>query len=130
MGSAHASLFLALLATCPARSEGFLRAAAVLLDAGASANTGFYSTDHGRPEFESAIYGVAGVAHHPELTRLLLARGADPNDGETPYHAPETLDDRALHVLVNSRKMNADRSDDDATPETGLAALHGGGLAS
>jgi hypothetical protein len=32
----------------------------------------------------------------------------EPNDGETPYHAPETLDDRALHVLVNSDKVTAD----------------------
>ena len=96
------------LRLAPTRSEGFLRAAAALLDAGASANTGFHSTDHDPPEFESAIYGTAGVAHHPELTRLLLARGADPNDGETPYHAPETLDDRALHVLVNSDKVTAD----------------------
>jgi ankyrin repeat protein len=92
----------------PARSEGFLRAAAALLDAGASANTGFRSTDHDPPEFESAIYGAAGVAHHPELTHLLLARGADPNDGETPYHVPETLDDRTLHVLVDSGKVSAD----------------------
>jgi len=91
-----------------ARSEGFLRAAIALLDSGASANTGFLSTDHDPPEFESAIYGAAGIAHHPELTRLLLGRGADPNDGETPYHAPETLDDRALHVLVESGKVNAD----------------------
>jgi ankyrin repeat protein len=96
------------LRLAPARSDGFLRTAAALLDAGASANTGFHSTDHDPPEFESAIYGAAGVAHHPELTRLLLACGADPNDGETPYHAPETLDDRALHVLVDSGKVSAD----------------------
>jgi Ankyrin repeats (many copies)/Ankyrin repeats (3 copies) len=96
------------LRLAPARSEAILRAAAALLDAGASANTGFYSTNHDPPEFESAIYGAAGVAHHPELTRLLLARGADPNDGETPYHAPETLDDRALRVLVDSGKVSAD----------------------
>src|SRR5918999_2520397 len=32
------------------RSEGFVRAAAALLDAGASANTGFYSDDHEPPE--------------------------------------------------------------------------------
>jgi Ankyrin repeats (3 copies) len=96
------------LRLAPARTEGFVRAAAALLDAGASANTGFHSTDHDPPEFESAIYGVAGVAHHPELTRLLLACGADPNDGETPYHAPETLDDRALRALVDSGKVSAD----------------------
>src|SRR5215213_1007960 len=74
----------------PTRSPGFVRAAEALLDAGASPNTGFYSNDHHPPEFESAIYGAAGVAHHPGLTRLLLERGADPNDGETPYHTPET----------------------------------------
>jgi hypothetical protein len=95
------------LRLAPDRSERFLRAAAALLDAGARANTGFHCTNHDPPEFESAVYGAAGVAHHPELTRLLLARGADPNDGETPYHAPETLDDRALHVLVDSGKMSA-----------------------
>src|SRR5262249_23318174 len=66
-----------------APSEDFLRAAAALLEVGASADTGFYSSIHDPPEFESAIYGAAGVAHHPELTRLLLARGADPNDSET-----------------------------------------------
>ena len=30
------------------------------------------------------LYGAAGVAHHPELTRLLLERGADPNDVDAP----------------------------------------------
>jgi len=92
----------------PSRSEGFLRTAAALLNAGASANTGFYFSNHEPPEFESAIYGAGGIARHPELTGLLLARGADPNDGETPYHAPETLDDRALRVLVDRGKMSAD----------------------
>ncbi len=38
-----------------ARSEGFLRAAAALLDAGASANTGFYSSNHDPPEFEPSM---------------------------------------------------------------------------
>jgi ankyrin repeat protein len=92
-----------------ARSEGFVRAAAALLDAGASANTGWFEKNHQpEPEWESAIYGAAGVAHHPELTRLLLERGADPNDGETPYHAPETRDNRALKVLVESGRLTAD----------------------
>ncbi|MBZ5621659.1 MAG: ankyrin repeat domain-containing protein [Acidobacteriia bacterium] len=90
----------------PARSEAFVRAATALLDAGASANTGFYNETHQlRPEWESVLYGAAGVAHHPELTRLLLERGADPNDGEVPYHAPETLDNRVLKILVESGKL-------------------------
>jgi len=91
----------------PARSAGFLRAATALLDAGADPNTGFWTEDE-HPEFETALYGAAGVAHHPEMTRLLLERGADPNDEETPYHAPETRDNAALKILVESGKLNDD----------------------
>ncbi len=92
-----------------ARSAGFVRAAAALLDGGASANTGWYERDHQpEPEWESALYGAAGVAHHAELTRLLLERGANPNDAEVPYHTPETYDNAALMVLVESGKLNQD----------------------
>ena len=49
-----------------ARSEGFVRAATALLDAGASANTGFYEEDHQpRPEWESVLYGAAGAFPPP-----------------------------------------------------------------
>jgi ankyrin repeat protein len=92
-----------------ARSARFVRAAKALLDAGTSANTGFYEADHQpAPEWESVLYGAAGVAHHAPLTRLLLERGADPNDEETPYHAPETTDNAALKLLVRSGRVNAD----------------------
>jgi len=92
-----------------ARSDGFVRAARALLDAGASANTGWTEKNHRpEPEWESALYGAAGVAHHADLTRLLLERGADPNDEETPYHAPETRDNDALKVLVQSGKLSDD----------------------
>lgn len=89
------------------RSEAFLRAATSLLDAGADPNTGFTAKDE-YGDFETALYGAAGVAHHAELTRLLLERGADANDNETFYHAPETYDNAALKVLVESGKMRAD----------------------
>jgi ankyrin repeat protein len=91
------------------RSGGFVKAAAALLDAGANANTGWYEPNH-QPtaEWESAIYGAAGVAHNADLTRLLLERGADPNDEETPYHAPETWDNSALKALVESGKLTED----------------------
>ncbi len=92
-----------------ARSAGFVQSAAALLDAGASANTGWFEMNHlPEPEWESAIYGAAGVAKHAALTRLLLERGADPNDEETPYHTPETWDNDALKVLVESGKLTAD----------------------
>ena len=91
------------------RAAGFVQTAMSLLDAGTVATTGFWKTRDGHePEWESALYGAAGVAHNPEMTRLLLERGADPNDDETPYHAPETVDNRALHVLVESGKVSAD----------------------
>lgn len=91
------------------RTPGFVRAATALLHAGASANTGFWEASHQpKPEWESALYGAAGVAHHAEITRLLLEHGADPNDEETPYHAPETYDNAALRVLVESGKLTAD----------------------
>jgi ankyrin repeat protein len=89
------------------RTDGFLRAATALLDAGADPNTGFWTTGQ-HPEFETALYGAAGVAHHPEMTRLLLERGADPNDGEVVYHTPETHDNAAMKVLVESGKLNDD----------------------
>jgi ankyrin repeat protein len=88
------------------RSDGFVRAAKALLDAGASANTGWYEMNHQpRPEWESALYGASGIAHHPELTRLLLERGANPNDDETVYHTPEGYDNRALRLLVETGQL-------------------------
>ena len=88
----------------PARSEAFLRAARALLDAGADPNTGFWTTGK-FPEYESALYGAAGVAHHAALTRLLIERGADPNDADAVYHSPEGDDLGAMQVLVETGKV-------------------------
>lgn len=86
------------------RTAGFLRAATALLDAGADPNTGFW-TEGPPPERETALYGAAGVAHHAPLTRLLLERGADPNDEEAVYHSPETYDSEAMKLLVETREV-------------------------
>lgn len=91
------------------RSDGFVRAATALLNAGADPNTGWFEDEHQpSPVWESALYGAAGVAHDAALTRLLVERGADPNDDEVPYHAPEGYDNGALRVLVESGKLTAD----------------------
>lgn len=88
------------------RTAGFVRAATALLDSGASANTGFYDPTHQpEPALESVLYGAAGVAHHPELTRLLLERGADPNDEEAVYHSGETRDNGAMRLLVETGRL-------------------------
>lgn len=91
------------------RSDGFVRAATALLEAGANANTGWFERNHQpNPVFESAIYGAAGVASHPGVTRVLLEHGADPNDDETPYHVPETYDNTVLGILLESGRFNDD----------------------
>ncbi len=92
------------------RSGAFVATARALLDAGASANTGWIEMidqPTPRPIAESAIYGAAGVARHAELTRLLLERGADPNDEETPYHVPEGYDNTVMQIVLESGKLNA-----------------------
>ena len=91
----------------PLEKADVLASAELLLQAGANPNTGFFNTQHS-PEsiFESVLYGAAGIAHHEDLTRLLLKHGADPNDGETPYHVPEGYDNGAFRAVFESGKLN------------------------
>lgn len=84
--------------------DAFLRTATALLDAGADPNTGFWTTGE-FPERETALYGAAGVAHHAPLTRLLLERGADPNDEEVVYHSPEEYDLAAMQLVVETGRL-------------------------
>jgi ankyrin repeat protein len=86
------------------RTDAFVRAATALLDAGADPNSGFWTRGQ-HPERETALYGAAGVAHHAAMTRLLLERGADPNDGEAVYHSPETRDNAVLRILVETGRL-------------------------
>jgi hypothetical protein len=72
--------------------------ARLLLEAGADPNQsvasrwGAASSSQGPDTARlSALYGAAGQNHDPELTRILLEAGADPNDGESLYHALESL---------------------------------------
>jgi ankyrin repeat protein len=88
-----------------ARTDGFIRAARALLDAGADPNTGFWTKGQ-NPERETALYGAAGVAHHPEMTALLLEYGADPNDEEVVYHSPEGYDSSAMQLVVETRRVS------------------------
>src|SRR5829696_5142013 len=67
-----------------------------LLAGGADPNASFVN-EHGRM---SALYGAAGIAHDPQLTRLLLEAGATPDDGESLYHATEAEDPACLRLLL------------------------------
>ena len=91
------------------RSDAFVRSARALLDAGASPDTGWFEKDHQpHPEWESVIYGAAAVAQNPALTRLLLDRGANPNDAETPYHVPESYNNALMKVMLESGRLTPD----------------------
>jgi hypothetical protein len=50
----------------------------------------------------SALYGAAGKNHDAELTGMLLAAGANPNDGESLYHSVESLDPTCMTLLLEA----------------------------
>jgi ankyrin repeat protein len=83
----------------PARAAGMTEIARMLLDAGASPDTG-----NGRPartgRYRSALYGAAGIANNPAITELLLDRGANPNDDESLYHSVYHRDHACLRLLL------------------------------
>jgi ankyrin repeat protein len=115
-----------------------LRAAAkTLLDAGADPNqrilNRFPPFSLAKPDENgplSALYGAAGINHDPELTTMLLAAGADPNDGESLYHSLENPD--VTRVLLahgarvggtNALRRALDMQEPDALE---LLLAHGG----
>jgi Ankyrin repeats (3 copies) len=67
-----------------------------LLARGADPNA-FFVNEYGRM---SALYGAAGRLFDPELTRLLLEAGADPDDGESVYHATAAPSPECLALLL------------------------------
>ncbi len=70
----------------------------LLLNRGADVN----EVHHNEYGAMSVLYGAAGVAHDPQTTRLLLERGADPNDGESLYHAVKADDAVCLELLLRA----------------------------
>jgi ankyrin repeat protein len=80
------------------RAPGVRRTIELLLDRGADPN----EVHHNEFGAMSVLYGAAGVAHDLEATRVLLDRGANPDDGESVYHAAEADDTACLELLLAS----------------------------
>ena len=74
------------------------RCVQVLLEAGADPNQSIgnrippHSVDAPGDDQLSALYGVGAQSQDPEMMRLLLAAGANPNDGESLYHSIASTD--------------------------------------
>lgn len=78
------------------REQTIALTARLLLTRDANPDAAF-AADHGPL---SCLYGASGVLNNAELTRILLEAGADPNDGESLYHATEHRDLECLKVLL------------------------------
>jgi ankyrin repeat protein len=82
----------------PQFKNGLLRTLRLLLSSGADPNASFFnrwpphSLDQPGADRLTALLGAAGKNHDPEMTRLLLAAGADGNDNESLYHSTEDPD--------------------------------------
>jgi len=79
--------------------QDVLRCAELLLAHGADANS-YMLFDPGDPHSRIPALYFACVAGNVPVVRLLLERGADPNDGESIYHAAELNRTECLELLL------------------------------
>ena len=82
----------------PEFHQRLIRCARLLLDAGVDPDQSWMAGEHPL----SALYGAAGKNHDPELTRILLEAGANPNDNESLYHSTEAPDLHCMRLLLEA----------------------------
>lgn len=83
------------------RAERITQVGAALLERGASANAAYSAQVSGEaePHRFPVLFGCIHVSDNLGLAKRLLDAGADPNDGESLYHAVERFDTDALDLL-------------------------------
>ncbi|WP_439541199.1 ankyrin repeat domain-containing protein [Hyphomicrobium sp.] len=124
------------LGRLPAYRDRLHASARLLLEAGADPNQSVANRWAASPDTAdernmlSALYGAAGQNHDPALTKLLLEHGANPNDGESLYHALENPACTSLLLEAGARVTGSNAlyralDLDDVTPLRLLLA-HGG----
>jgi ankyrin repeat protein len=97
-----------------------LAAVRLLLDAGADANA---TVPHGDLDGPIPILYYPSVAGREPIVRLLLERGANPNDGESVYHAAQHAHEAVLNTLLEFGADVSSRNEiHDNTPLHFLAA--------
>lgn len=89
------------LARLPAYRPGLLACLDWLLAQGADANAGLLDPESGEQPLP-LLYGAVDRAANFEMVQRLLTAGAEPNDGESLYHATEQSDRRILAALVQA----------------------------
>jgi ankyrin repeat protein len=83
----------------PGRAERLLDVARLLLERRADPNAHYAGDDPESGKFP-ALYAAIAVTNSLPLARLLLQAGADPNDGQSMYHAAEQWTNDAVDLLV------------------------------
>ena len=78
---------------------GLIQMAQILLENGANANA-FWPNPEWENNPEPCLYGATGVNNCPALAEILLKAGANPNDGESLYHAMELSSVDCLKLLL------------------------------
>ncbi|MGB8353716.1 MAG: ankyrin repeat domain-containing protein, partial [Chthoniobacteraceae bacterium] len=103
----------------PERTAGIIAVVKRLLDLGANPNAFHMITWMEEPWKETILFAASGIANNPELTSILLAAGADVNEGlpapdphdpkkspwgtEVLYHTSEFRDTTCLKLILDAK---------------------------
>ncbi len=90
-------------------ASGILEVARLLLAYGADPNTYYTTPEYGRDSKMHVLWAATCQSDNPALARVLLEAGANPNDGESIYHAAEKFHVECLELLAEFGVNLSDR---------------------